>query len=88
MLTLFTFGFLKTWVVNGKGTKLDGEPLSAVTIDELDVGQGDYFTLRIGVREDAHNVGGMNLFGEKFGDHPQDILLQFDLEENSNRNNQ
>ena len=82
------FGFLKTWEVNGKGTRLDGEPLSGVAIDQLGVDKGDYFTLRIGVREDACNVGGMNLFGEKFGDHPQAILLQFDLETDNNRNNQ
>ena len=73
------FGHLKTWAVSQTGSTLDEAPLSNVTIDQLNLHRGNFFTLRIGVHPDAKNVGGMNLFGAKFGDHPQDILLQLDL---------
>lgn len=73
------FGHLKTWTVDTNGTTLDGKFLSGVTIDHLNLHQGNFFSLRIGVHPDAKNVGGMNLFGARFGDHPQDIILQLDL---------
>lgn len=73
------FGHLKTWSVDASGTALDGKPLSSVTIDQLNLHRGNFFSLRIGVHPDAKNVGGMNLFGARFGDHPQDITLQLDL---------
>ena len=70
------YGFLKTWEVNRAGTFLDGQLISQVTVDQLDICGGDYFTLRIGVHEDARYVGGLNLFGQKFGDFPQNIMIQ------------
>ena len=35
-----------------------------------------YISLRIGVRPDAINQGGINLFGEKYGDFPQGINMR------------
>ena len=35
-----------------------------------------YISLRIGVRPDAVNQGGINLFGEKYGDFPQGINMR------------
>jgi predicted transcriptional regulator len=32
--------------------------------------------MKIGVKPDAKYVGGFNLFGEKFGDYPQSIIMQ------------
>lgn len=32
--------------------------------------------LRLGVKEDARYKGGMNLFGKKFGDHEQDLVMK------------
>jgi predicted transcriptional regulator len=31
--------------------------------------------LKIQVKEDAEHVGGINLFGEKYGDYPQGIVM-------------
>lgn len=78
------FGLLKTWSVNETCAMLDKEQISDVTIDQLNLHQGNYFSLRIGVHPDAKNVGGMNLFGSKFGDHPQDIVIQLDLAKKNN----
>ena len=34
--------------------------------------------MRIGVRADAENVGGLNLFGRGFGNYPQDLGLRLE----------
>ena len=33
-------------------------------------------TVRIGIKSDAQNKGGFNLFGRKFGNHEQDLVLR------------
>lgn len=70
------YGQLKVWSVDASGTTLDGKPLSGVTIADLHLNAQDYFTVRIGVHKHAKNVGGINLFGRGFGDHPQEIQVQ------------
>jgi len=70
------FGLLKTWRVDASGASLDGEPLSGVTLADLDLANREYIALRIGVRADAEHTGGINLFGEKFGDHAQGIVMR------------
>lgn len=70
------FGLLKKWRINGKGTFIDGEPLSAVTLDQLNLHQKSYFTVRLGVKDEADNVGGINLFGRRFGNYELDLLLR------------
>jgi predicted transcriptional regulator len=37
---------------------------------------GDPIPVRIGIKEGAANSGGINLFGSKFGNYPQDIVLR------------
>ena len=70
------YGLLKKIEVRKKGTFLDGEPCSDICIADLEAGGSpSLLTLRIGVKEDAKNRGGVNLFGSKYGDHPQHILL-------------
>ena len=70
------FGLLKTWRVDANGSTLDGEPLSGVRLADLHLSDGDYISLRVGVSKDAEHVGGLNLFGEKFGDYPQGIVMR------------
>ena len=70
------FGLLKTWRVDADGSHLDGKPISGVTLDDLDLARGDYISLRLGVDKDAEHVGGLNLFGEKFGDHAQGVVMR------------
>ncbi len=69
-------GFLKTWRVDNRGSYLDNMYISATTLEELHLFAQDAITVRIEVPEDAENVGGINLFGQQFGDFPQDIVLQ------------
>ena len=70
------FGFLKTWRVDASGTTLDKEPVSGVVLEQLKLQKNPYISVRIGVPADAANIGGLNLFGEKFGDFAQTLTLR------------
>ncbi len=69
------YGLLKTIRITGHGTYVDGDPMSDISIADLDT-SCDRWTLRIEVKEDAKNVGGATIFGKKFGNHNQDILFK------------
>ncbi|MBQ7885815.1 MAG: helix-turn-helix domain-containing protein [Clostridia bacterium] len=70
------FGFLKTWRVTGKGTYLDGAYISDVTISDLQIPRRSFISAAIEVPQDAQNVGGINLFGEWFGEYPQALIMR------------
>ncbi|MDO5299418.1 MAG: helix-turn-helix domain-containing protein [Clostridia bacterium] len=70
------FGLLKTWRVDALDSKLDGTHLSDVSLRDLALNGGDYVSLRVGVSPEAEHVGGINLFGEKFGDYAQGIVMR------------
>lgn len=70
------YGLLKVWKLTAQGGFVDGVHVSNVTLNDLNLAAGAPINVRIGVREDAHNVGGLNLFGSKFGNYPQDIVLK------------
>ena len=44
----------------------------------LGLAHGEPIVVRIGVRPDAENVGGLNLFGRGFGNYPQDLGLRLE----------
>lgn len=71
-----THGELKNWTVTPEGSFLDGQPLSNVTVGQIEVPGCTHLTVRLGVKADAGNIGGMNLFGRKFGNYPQDLLMR------------
>lgn len=71
------YGLLKTFAVRSKGSYIDGELVNpAVTIESLGLDQSSYISFTIQIKEDAEYVGGINLFGEKYGDHPQGIVMR------------
>ena len=69
------YGLLKTLRLTKHGTYMDGDMLSEVTTDSFQ-GNSETWDLRISVKDDAVNVGGLTLFGKKFGNHDQDILFK------------
>lgn len=69
------YGELKTWTLTEHGTYLDGEKASDATLEDYELSKGEYISVRIGIKEDAGNVGGVNLFGDCFGDYEQNIKL-------------
>jgi len=71
-----THGLLKQWSVGEKGSMIDGVALGAVKIGDLDLPQTNHIKVRLGVKDDARNRGGLNLFGRKFGNYPQDIVMR------------
>lgn len=72
------FGVLKRWLVTGDGTTIDGVRLSTVDLEALELNASRPIVVRIGVRPDADNVGGLNLFGRAFGNYPQDLNLRIE----------
>ncbi|NSW51175.1 MAG: helix-turn-helix domain-containing protein [Anaerolineae bacterium] len=76
------YGQHKLWKVTRDGSYIDGMRSSAVTINHLKLSPKDAIRVRIGTREDAHNIGGISIFGRKFGNYPQDIIIKarFDLD--------
>lgn len=75
-----TYGVLQDWQVTAEGTTLNGESFSPVKIGDIDLPDRTHLSLRLGVKLDAVNVGGLNLFGRKFGNYPQDLLMRLHYE--------
>lgn len=70
------YGELKRWQITEEGSWLDGEPISPLKIQDLNIEHANHIEVRLGVKSDAPNVGGLNLFGRRFGNHPQDLLMR------------
>ncbi|SDZ97766.1 Predicted transcriptional regulator [Thalassobacillus cyri] len=76
------YGMLKQWKVTKKGCFIDGTMVDdSITLDDLMVCDKPYISFKIGIKEDAVNAGGMNLFGPKFGNYEQGILMHVKYEE-------
>ena len=69
------FGLLKTWKLTETGTWLEEEKLSDFSLHEYRLNESDYISVRVGIKEDAKNKGGINLFGDGFGDYAQGIRM-------------
>lgn len=69
-------GLLKIWSVDASGAYVDGKLVANVPIDSLYLAPQQPITVRIGVKPDAVNQGGFNLFGSGFGNYPKDLVLR------------
>jgi len=74
------FGVLKRWRVGTAGTTIDGMSLSGISVSTFDLSRTEPIVVRLGVRREALNVGGMNLFGREFGNYPQDLGLRIEYD--------
>ncbi len=70
------YGILTEWAVTDEGTLLNQERLSDVTLSQLNIQKEKYVTMRIGVKDTSEHIGGINIFGERFGDFPQNIIMK------------
>lgn len=70
------YGLLKSWAVDASGAYVDGQKLSAVTIDQLDLAAHRSIRLKIEVKPDSDHPGGVNIFGRNFGNYDQDIVMR------------
>lgn len=55
---------------------MDDLKVSDITLEQLLTNDNQYWSIRFEVAKDAKNVGGLTLFGKKFGNHEQDILVR------------
>lgn len=70
------YGVLKTFSVRDNGSYLDGRLVSpGPTLKDLNIHDLPYISLMIEIKKDAKHIGGINLFGEKYGDFPQGIVM-------------
>jgi predicted transcriptional regulator len=70
------YGELKKIWITDKGCFIDQKKVSDDTIKSLELDKNSYISLKLGVKPDAEYVGGFNLFGEKFGDYAQGIIMK------------
>lgn len=69
------YGLLKTLRITTHGTYMDDELLSKKTIHDIHT-QSDVWNLRMEVKEEATNIGGVTIFGKEFGNYNQDIFFK------------
>ncbi len=74
------YGYLKEWRITTSGSFLDGARVSDITIDQISLSTRSKLTIRIGIAPEAEYRGGINIFGRKFGNVNQDILLRIETE--------
>lgn len=70
------YGELRTVEITDEGCFIDDLQVSKENIYTLGLPYGDYIKFRLESKRDATYCGGFNLFGEKFGDYPQDIVME------------
>jgi predicted transcriptional regulator len=75
------YGDLHRVEINSEGCFCDGRKTSALNLEALRVTEGDFISFKIGVKEDAEYAGGVNLFGEHFGNYHQNIEMAVKLEQ-------
>ena len=72
------YGLLVRWSVLQNGCYINEERVGDVTVEDLDIMKDGAIVLRIGNKEDAQYIGGFNIFGEKYGDYPQNIIMNLE----------
>lgn len=70
------YGTFVTVAVTNEGVYLNGEKNGATSLKDLKLCQNNRIEFTIFVKKSAKYAGGFNLFGRKFGNHPQDILMK------------
>ncbi len=74
--SLSQYGELIKLVITESECLLNGKTVSSHSLNSLGMRAGYSFDFKIGVRESAKNMGGINLFGHSFGNYPQDIFIR------------
>lgn len=69
------YGLLKVLRITQNGSFVDGEKISDITLNDLNILQKQW-TFKIAVLPESKNVGGFTLFGKDFGNYNQDIIFR------------
>lgn len=70
------YGLLKTFRVTDEGSFVDKVRISDVCISDLAVPSKPYISFRLGIKKESTHQGGINIFGSKFGNHSQGIIMR------------
>ena len=73
------YGLNKVWSVTEEGTYIDGVRVSPVSVTDLKLSDHHSVKVKIGIKENAEHVGGVNIFGRGFGNYDQDLVLRMYL---------
>ena len=77
------YGELVNFVVNDDGVFVNEKLVTSnIKLSNLKLEEGNKTTLRLEVKKDAKNCGGLNIFGENFGDYKQNIEFLAAYKEN------
>jgi predicted transcriptional regulator len=74
------YGLLKRWSVTKEATFVDGVKVSEVRTADIGIRNHTSIKVKIGIKEEAENIGGVNIFGSNFGNYAQDIVMRLELE--------
>jgi predicted transcriptional regulator len=74
------YGELHRLEITPQGCFGDGRKSSDLNLSALHIMEGEYISLKIGVKESSEYVGGINIFGEHFGNYRQNIEMIAKLE--------
>ena len=69
------YGVMVGIEIDENGTRINGRRYSDIRIDEVFAQPRKYIEFEICNKENAMYIGGFNLFGKKFGDYKQDIVM-------------
>ncbi|MNC77081.1 hypothetical protein D3C75_1289490 [compost metagenome] len=69
------YGLLKVLRINAGGTYIDGQQISAVTLNDVQW-QQDQWTFRFTAEDVSRRRGGLTLYGRGFGNYEQDIVFR------------
>ena len=70
------YGLLKKIRILPDGVTMDNIKVSDVALDQIMANMDLYWEICLEVSADAKNVGGLTLFGKKFGNYAQDIVFR------------
>ncbi|MCD7860038.1 MAG: helix-turn-helix domain-containing protein [Firmicutes bacterium] len=76
---LTQYGKLYRLYIDQTGSYINGERVSGHTPATLGICENDVLLFRIGIKPDAKFIGGLNLFGEHFGNHAQHINVKINF---------
>lgn len=69
------YGLLKVLRINKKGSFIDGQQISDMTIDDVSWNRSQW-TFRISADDTSQGRGGLTLYGKGFGNYDQDIVIR------------
>lgn len=71
------YGILVNLTITGDGVFLNGEKVSTVyTVDSLNLDNGNRIEFCVYTKKHTKYAGGLNLFGQGFGNYSQDIVMR------------